>query len=129
MDTTAFYNRILNNQETKEDVQKFYNMCENYSDLYKDKYGIRPRGEGCKYVNAYSGTPDIEEFRKQLKRGINYLMRVYNTPDDCEDDYVDYQDDYEEDFLNDEEEHKLMDGHSSKEQILSKHPEYEQYFV
>ena len=129
MDNTAFYNRILNNQETAEDVQKFYNMCQDYSDIYKDIYGIRPRSESSMCVNAYSGTPDLEKFRELLKNGINPLASVYDTPDDCEDDYIDYQDDYEEDFLNDEEEHRLMDGHSSKEQILSKHPEYEQYFV
>ena len=100
MDNIAFYNRILNGEETKEDIEKFYNMCQDYSDIYKDMHGFRPRGEGCRCVNAYSGNPNIEEFREQLKRGINYLMAVY-------------------DFVSD----------VSKEQILDRHPEYEQYFV
>ena len=129
MDNTAFYNRILNGQETAEDLVKFNNMCQDYSDIYKDMYGFRPRSEECMCINAYSGTPDINKFRELLKNGINPLASVYDTPDDYEDDYVDYQDDWEGDFITDEEDHELMYGKSSKEDILDKYHEYEQYFV
>ena len=130
MDNTAFYNRILNGQETKEDVEKFYNMCQNYSDIYKDMYGFRPRGEGCKCVNAYSGTPDIEAFREQLKHGINYLMTVYDTDDSDEDDFDDEEYvDIEDDWTTFEDDYNFMHGNSSKEEIINRHPEFEQYFV
>ena len=52
MDNSAFYDRIKNGQETEEDVKKFYYMCQDYSDIYKDKYGIRPRDEETKCING-----------------------------------------------------------------------------
>ena len=67
------YNRILNGQETDEDVKQFYAMCQEYSDIYKDIYGIRPRDPMTMCVNGYSGNPDINEFRELLKNGINPL--------------------------------------------------------
>ena len=101
MDNTAFYNRILNGQETAEDLVKFNNMCQDYSDIYKDINGFRPRSEECMCVNAYSGTPDIEKFRELLKHGINPLAWVYDT-DDEEPDYMDdwMQECADRDFMN-----------------------------
>ena len=73
----GFYNRILNSTETPEDIEKFNNMCMDFSDIYKDMYGIRPRDEESMCVNGYSGTPDIDKFRELLKQGINPLAIVY----------------------------------------------------
>ena len=39
---TEFYNRILNGTYTSEDVEKFENLCADYSDMYKDIHGFRP---------------------------------------------------------------------------------------
>ena len=116
-----FYERILNGVETPEDVEKFNGLCMNYSDMYKDVYGFRPRSEMTMCVNGYSGTPDIEKFRELLKQGINPLAELERAYDDAIDDY---QDDYA-DF----EEGCFMDSNPSKEEILDKHPEYEKYFV
>ena len=121
MDNTALYNRILNGQETKEDIVKFNNMCQDYSDIYKDINGFRPRDEESMCVNAYSGTPDIEKFRELLKNGINPLAWVYDTNDE-EPDYMD-------DWMQECADRDFMNSDVSKEQILDRHPEYEQYFV
>ena len=73
INNTEFYNRILNGTYTSEDVEKFENLCADYSDVYKDIYGFRPRDERTMCVNGYSGNPNIEEFRNLLKQGINPL--------------------------------------------------------
>lgn len=131
MDNTAFYNRILNGQETEEDKVKFDRMCSNYSDIYKDIYGVRPRDEISMCVNGYSGTPDIEKFRQLLRQGINPLARLYdNTDNDDEDDFNDEEYvDIEDDWTTFEDDYNFMHGNSSKEEIINRHPEFEQYFV
>ena len=122
MNNTEFYNRILNGTETQDDIVKFNNMCQDYSDIYKDVYGVRPRDEECMCVNAYSGNPDINKFRELLKQGINPLARIYDTDVDEEPDYMDLwaEECIEQDFL---------ESNPSKEQIIDRNPEYAQYFV
>lgn len=122
MNNFEFYERIKNGQETSEDIKKFYGMCQNYSDIYKDIHGIRPRDEISMCVNGYSGTPDINKFRELLKQGINPLSWVYDTDVDEEPDYMDLwaEECIERDFL---------ESNPSKDEILERHPEYEQYFV
>lgn len=119
---TEFYNRILNGHETSEDVQKFYNMCKDYSDIYKDINGFRPRDEEFMCVNAYSGTPNLEKFRELLKHGINPLAWVYDIDVDEEHDYMDL---WAEECI----ERDFIESNPSKEEILSSHPEYEKYFA
>lgn len=114
---TEFYDRILNGTYTSEDVEKFENLCADYSDMYKDIHGFRPRDERTMCVNGYSGTPNIEEFRNLLKEGFNPLADLGEEYDELEDDFDEYLD----------VESKIM--YSSKEEILSGHPEYEKYFV
>ncbi len=122
MDNTEFYNRILNGQETKEDVEKFNNMCQDYSDIYKDEFGVRPQDEEFMCVNGYSGNPDINKFRELLKQGINPLAWVYDRDVDEEPDYMDLwaEECIERDFL---------ESNPSKEQLINRNPEYAQYFV
>ncbi len=122
MDNTEFYNRILNGTETQDDIVKFNNMCQDYSDIYKDVYGYRPRDEQSMCVNGYSGNPDINKFRELLKQGINPLLDLDRAYDDY--DELDYSDPCEEDDFYG----KAM-SKKSKEEILSDHPEYAQYFV
>ena len=122
MNNTEFYNRILNGIETPEDIQKFNDMCMNYSDLYKDEFGVRPRDEEFMCVNGYSGTPDINKFRELLKKGMNPLAWIYDKDVDEEPDCMDLWADecIERDFL---------ESNPSKEEILERNPEYAQYFV
>ena len=42
---TEFYDRILNGTYTSEDVEKFENLCADYSDMYKDIHGFRRCGK------------------------------------------------------------------------------------
>jgi len=122
MDNTEFYNRILNGTETQDDIVKFNNMCQDYSDMYKDVYGYRPRSEECMCVNGYSGNPDINKFRELLKQGINPLLELDRAYDDY--DEPDYSDPCEEDDF-----YGKPMSEKSQEEILSDHPEYSQYFV
>lgn len=108
---TEFYDRILNGTYTSEDVEKFEVLCSYYSDMYKDIYGVRPRDERTMCVNAYSGTPNIEEFRNLLKEGFNPLADLDKEYDELEDAFDEYLD----------IEGEIM--YSSKEEILSSHPE------
>ena len=117
---TEFYNRILNGTYTSEDVEKFENLCADYSDVYKDIHGFRPRDERTMCVNGYSGNPNIEEFRNLLKEDFNPLAEVY----DCYDDW-DYMDDWMEECAD----RDFMNSKVSKKQILDRHPEYEKYFA
>ena len=114
---TECYDRILNGTYTSEDVEKFENLCADYSDMYKDIYGVRPRDERTMCVNGYSGTPNIEEFRNLLKEGFNPLADLDKEYDELEDAFDEYLD----------IEGEIM--YSSKEEILSSHSEYEKYFV
>ena len=121
MNNTEFYNRILNGTETQDDIVKFNNMCQDYSDIYKDINGFRPRDEESMCVNGYSGNPNINKFRELLRQGINPLAWVYDT-DDEEPDYMD-------DWMQECADRDFMNSKVSKEQILDRHPEYAQYFV
>ena len=116
---TEFYNRILNGTYTSEDVEKFESLCADYSDMYKDIYGFRPRDECTRCVNAYSGNPNIEEFRNLLKEGFNPLADLDKEYDDFIEDENDWMEEYEE--------RDFMESNPSKEEILSSHPEYEKY--
>lgn len=118
---TEFYNRILNGTYTSEDVEKFEGLCSDYSDMYKDIYGFRPRNEMTMCVNGYSGNPNIEEFRNLLKQGINPfadLDREY-------DDYIEEENEWMEECT----ERDFFEGNPSKEEIVSSYPEYEKYFA
>ena len=116
-----FYERILNGQETPEDLQKFEGLCASYSDMYKDIYSFRPRSEGTMCVNGYSGTPDINAFRELLKMGRNPLAEL----EDAYDSYIDE----ENEWMAECEERDFLETNPSKEEIVAQHPEYEKYFV
>ena len=119
---TEFYDRILHGLETEEDVAYFNALCQDYSDMYKDIYGFRPRDEQSMCVNAYSGSPDINKYRELLKKGINPLEdlnRAYDSYDE-----PDYSDSCEEDDF-----YGKPMSEKSQEEILSDHPEYSEYFV
>ena len=118
---TEFYNRILNGTETKDDIVQFNAMCESYSDMYKDIYGFRPRNENTMCVNAYSGNPNLEEFRNLLKEGFNPLADLEREYDD----YIEEENDWVEECI----ERDFIESNPSKEEILNKHPEYEKYFA
>lgn len=121
MDNTSFYNRILNGTETQDDIVKFNNMCQDYSDIYKDVYGYRPRDEQSMCVNGYSGNPDINKFRELLKQGINPLLDL----DKAYDSYIEDENDWMKDCI----ERDFFETNPSKEQIINRNPEYAQYFV
>ena len=112
-----FYDRILNGQETSEDLQKFEGLCASYSDMYKDIYGFRPRSEETMCVNGYSGTPDINAFRELLKMGRNPLAEL----EDVYDSFIDEEAEYEEE--------EFIETNPSKDELVARHPEYEKYFV
>ena len=118
---TEFYNRILNGTYTSEDVEKFEGLCADYSDMYKDIYGFRPRNEMTMCVNGYSGNPNIEEFRNFLKQGINPLADL----DRQYDDYIEEENEWMEECM----ERDFFERNPSKEEIISSYPEYEKYFA
>ena len=118
---TEFYDRILNGTYTLEDVEKFENLCADYSDIYKDIHGFRPKDERTMCVNGYSGNPNIEEFRNLLKEGFNPLADL----DKEYDSFIEEENDWIEEY----EERDFIESNPSKEEILSSHLEYEKYFA
>jgi len=116
-----FYNRILNGQETAEDVQRFNSLCNCYSDMYKDVYGVRPRDERTMCINGYSGNPDINAFRELLKGGFNPLGELEVAYDRLIQDEADEMPNLEEMWF--------FEGNPNKEEILQNYPEYEKYFA
>ena len=120
-DNKEFYNRILNGQETIEDLDKFDSMCASYSDMYKDIYGVRPRDSETMCVNGYSGSPSIEGFRNLLKQGINPFEALYRAYDEMSADTDNY--------IKDCEERDFFEGNPSKDEILASYPEYKKYFT
>lgn len=113
----AFYDRILKGEETADDLERFYSICDSYSDMYKDIYGIRPRSEETMCVNGYSGHPDIDKFRALLKAGFNPLDDLQKA----------YESNW--DWEKEQEEQDFLDSNPSKDEIVSHDPEYEKYFV